>query len=131
MAAAPAAAAAGAGPTPVGNAAAPAKSYLPFSDGARDCVGQNLAVTEARAVLAALCGRFRLALAPGMGDRAAVRDQVGGVLSRRGGGGVDVQAAVAPYTCCPPSRPAPILRHGAVLMHPPNRSTPRSHRRRS
>lgn len=76
--AAPGAAAAAAGPTPVGNAAAPGKSYLPFSDGPRDCVGQNLAVAEARAVLAAVCGRFRLAVAPSMGDREATRSRVRG-----------------------------------------------------
>lgn len=65
------------GPTPLGNAALLNKTYLPFSDGPRDCIGQNLAVMEARAVLATVVGRFKLAVASRMGDRGAVRSQVG------------------------------------------------------
>eukprot|EP00967_Tisochrysis_lutea_P081884 scaffold113231_cov16-Tisochrysis_lutea.AAC.1 len=29
-------------PTPAGNSALPSKSHLPFSQGPRDCIGQNL-----------------------------------------------------------------------------------------
>ncbi|PSC71095.1 cytochrome P450 [Micractinium conductrix] len=60
-------------PTPLGHAAQVAKSYLPFSDGPRDCIGQNLALMEARAVLATMLGRFELSVAPRMGNREAVR----------------------------------------------------------
>ncbi|KAL4458668.1 hypothetical protein ABPG75_013533 [Micractinium tetrahymenae] len=65
----------GPAPTPMGHASNPSKSFLPFSDGPRDCVGQNLAVMEARAVLATLLGRFRVAVAPSMGSREDVRRQ--------------------------------------------------------
>lgn len=98
-AAAPAAPGAAAGPTPVGNAAAPGKSYLPFSDGPRDCVGQNLAVAEARAVLAAVCGRFRLAVAPSMGDREATRSLVRTALQA---GGACLRGAL--HAPCSPAR---------------------------
>ena len=41
--------------------------------GPRDCIGQNLALMEARAVLAVLCARFELEVAPEMGSREDVR----------------------------------------------------------
>ncbi|KAL4859226.1 Acyl-coenzyme A oxidase [Chlorella vulgaris] len=67
------AAAGASGPTAVGNAASPAKTYLPFSDGPRNCIGQNLALMEARAVLASMVSRFTLEVAPEMGSREDVR----------------------------------------------------------
>ncbi|KAL4429336.1 hypothetical protein ABPG77_005110 [Micractinium sp. CCAP 211/92] len=63
----------GPAPTPTGHASNPSKTYLPFSDGPRDCVGQNLALMEARTALATILGRFRVSVAPRMGSREDVR----------------------------------------------------------
>ena len=49
---------------------------MPFSDGARNCVGQSLAKMEAMAFLAKLLGSFQLDLAPEVSDDP---DSVGGV----------------------------------------------------
>ena len=40
-------------------------AYLPFSLGPRNCIGQNLAIMEAKVILGALLRRFTLRLAPG------------------------------------------------------------------
>jgi cytochrome P450 len=40
-------------------------SYLPFSLGARSCVGQNLAITEAKTVLGSLLRKYSLSLPKG------------------------------------------------------------------
>ena len=39
-------------------------AYMPFSVGARSCIGQNLAMLEARVVLAALLRRYTISLPP-------------------------------------------------------------------
>lgn len=40
-------------------------SYLPFSHGPRQCIGNNFAMMESRLVLATIAQRYRLELAPG------------------------------------------------------------------
>jgi cytochrome P450 len=40
-------------------------AYLPFSQGPRNCIGQNLAIMEAKVVLGTLLRRFKLAMTPG------------------------------------------------------------------
>jgi cytochrome P450 len=47
------------------SAGRPRFAYLPFSGGARQCVGSSFAMLEARLVLAMLAQRFRLRLVPG------------------------------------------------------------------
>ena len=41
----------------------PAKRFIPFSDGPRDCVGRNLATMNITAALATLLGHFSFRLA--------------------------------------------------------------------
>eukprot|EP00877_Chromochloris_zofingiensis_P015021 jgi/Chrzof1/9773/Cz04g15080.t1 len=47
-------------------------AFLPFSEGARNCVGQALAMVELRAVIALLLGQFHFELTPDMGGLAGV-----------------------------------------------------------
>jgi cytochrome P450 len=54
-------------PTPAGNSAAPARSFMTFSYGSHDCLGQALANVEGKTMLAMLCSRFQFAVAPRMG----------------------------------------------------------------
>ena len=62
--------------TPSGYSLAGAgKSFAPFSIGERNCIGQNLAMMEARAVLVALVRRFKFQVASEMGDEDNVRAQ--------------------------------------------------------
>ncbi|CAL8466632.1 g6168 [Coccomyxa elongata] len=49
--------------------------YIPFSAGPRDCLGQRMGMTEVRVMLATICGRFRLELAPEMGGEAGVLEK--------------------------------------------------------
>ncbi len=44
--------------------AAAAPNFMPFAEGQRNCVGQNLAKLEVLVLLATLLGHFRLELAP-------------------------------------------------------------------
>jgi fatty acid synthase len=72
-----AAAGAGAGE---GAAAAAASSkrgitFMPFSEGPRNCVGQSLAKMEVLCLLAKLCANFSIVLAPEMGGRDGVRSR--------------------------------------------------------
>jgi fatty acid synthase len=79
-AAAPAAAAAAAGGDGL-NAAAVASSskrgitFMPFSEGPRNCVGQSLAKMEVMTLLVKLLANFRIELAPEMGGREGVRSR--------------------------------------------------------
>ncbi|KAK9812852.1 hypothetical protein WJX72_004712 [[Myrmecia] bisecta] len=43
------------------------KKFLPFSEGPRSCIGQNMAMMELKAGIATLCARFDFQLAPEMG----------------------------------------------------------------
>ncbi|MFI9503639.1 cytochrome P450 [Nocardia sp. NPDC052566] len=45
---------------------------LPFGDGARKCLGDTFAVTEATLALATLCGRWRLRVVPGQDTSPAL-----------------------------------------------------------
>ena len=47
----------------VSESSLPAKRFIPFSDGPRDCVGRNLATMNITAVLATLLGHFSFRLA--------------------------------------------------------------------
>jgi cytochrome P450 len=79
----PAAAAAGSGlgasSTASSAAAAAANSskrgitFMPFSEGPRNCVGQSLAKVEVLTLLAKLLANFTITLAPEMGGREGVR----------------------------------------------------------
>ena len=57
-------------PPPASAPPPPAKAYFPFSGGARDCMGQTLAVAILQAAVVGLVTRFRLSLPPpgGAGD---------------------------------------------------------------
>eukprot|EP00879_Flechtneria_rotunda_P000943 GHRR01001075.1.p1 GENE.GHRR01001075.1~~GHRR01001075.1.p1 ORF type:complete len:417 (+),score=135.67 GHRR01001075.1:964-2214(+) len=50
-------------------------TYMPFSEGPRNCVGQSLAKMEVLSLLAKLCATFRLELAPEMGGREGVQSR--------------------------------------------------------
>ncbi|KAK9827287.1 hypothetical protein WJX81_000437 [Elliptochloris bilobata] len=50
-----------------------AKLYLPFSEGSRSCVAQNLALMELRVALAVLCANFTFTLATAMGGSEGVK----------------------------------------------------------
>lgn len=50
-------------------------TFMPFSDGPRNCVGQSLAKMEVLALLVKLLGSFRLRLAPEMGGVKGVVDR--------------------------------------------------------
>jgi len=47
-------------------------TFMPFSEGPRNCVGQSLAKMEVLTLLAKLLSNFRLELAPEMGGRPGV-----------------------------------------------------------
>jgi cytochrome P450 len=47
-------------------------TFMPFSEGPRNCVGQSLAKMEVLSLLAKLLAHFRIELAPEMGGRAGV-----------------------------------------------------------
>lgn len=59
-----------------------------YPAGPRDCVGQNLALAEARAALAMLVGRFKLKVAPRMGGRDGVRAKEAMKLTLQCSGGM-------------------------------------------
>uniref|UniRef100_A0A383W692 Cytochrome P450 n=1 Tax=Tetradesmus obliquus TaxID=3088 RepID=A0A383W692_TETOB len=50
-------------------------TFMPFSEGPRNCVGQSLAKMEVLSLLAKLCANFEIALAPEMGGREGVRSR--------------------------------------------------------
>jgi cytochrome P450 len=75
-------------PTPTGNSLAPARSFMPFSYGPHDCIGQALANAEGRAMLAMLCSRFEFAVAPCMGTPEDVRAAEVNRLTTQAGNGV-------------------------------------------
>jgi cytochrome P450 len=47
-------------------------TFMPFSEGPRNCVGQSLAKMEVMTLLAKLLANFRIELAPEMGGRPGV-----------------------------------------------------------
>jgi cytochrome P450 len=48
-------------------------TFMPFSEGPRNCVGQSLAKMEVMTLLAKLLASFRIELAPEMGGRDGIR----------------------------------------------------------
>lgn len=64
----------------------PRRAYLPFSAGARSCLGANFAMLEMRVVLADFLTRFRFAATPGRTPKPTA------VLSLRPAGGVWIDA---------------------------------------
>jgi cytochrome P450 len=48
-------------------------TFMPFSEGPRNCVGQSLAKMEVMTLLAKLLASFRIELAPEMGGREGIR----------------------------------------------------------
>jgi cytochrome P450 len=50
-------------------------TFMPFSEGPRNCVGQSLAKMEVMTLLAKLLASFRIELAPEMGGRDGVRSR--------------------------------------------------------
>jgi cytochrome P450 len=50
-------------------------TFMPFSEGPRNCVGQSLAKMEVLTLLAKLLANFRVELAPEMGGREGVRSR--------------------------------------------------------
>lgn len=62
------------GATPAGNEDSINRSFIPFSVGANDCIGQGLANAVGRAMLGMLCSRFEFGVAPRMGTEQDVRD---------------------------------------------------------
>ncbi|KAF8057861.1 CYP97C1 [Scenedesmus sp. PABB004] len=50
-------------------------TFMPFSEGPRNCVGQSLAKMEVLTLLAKLCAHFTIELTPDMGGRDGVRSR--------------------------------------------------------
>lgn len=50
-------------------------TFMPFSEGPRNCVGQSLAKMEVLTLLAKLCANFRIELSPEMGGRQGVQSR--------------------------------------------------------
>jgi cytochrome P450 len=50
-------------------------TFMPFSEGPRNCVGQSLAKMEVISLLAKLLANFRIELTPEMGGREGVRSR--------------------------------------------------------
>ena len=86
---------------------APTLAYLPFGSGARKCIGEYLARTQMVTVVASLCRRMDLQLAPG----ATPRPYPALVLRPLG-----VQMSVAPRGTAPsPGTPGPATRLPSAL----------------
>jgi cytochrome P450 len=56
-----------------GSAAAKGITFMPFSEGPRNCVGQSLAKMEVMTLMAKLLANFHLELAPSMGGLEGLR----------------------------------------------------------
>uniref|UniRef100_A0A383VEH9 Cytochrome P450 n=1 Tax=Tetradesmus obliquus TaxID=3088 RepID=A0A383VEH9_TETOB len=70
-----AAAAGGAGAAAAAASSKRGITFMPFSEGPRNCVGQSLAKMEVLCLLAKLCSTFDISLAPEMGGREGVRSR--------------------------------------------------------
>lgn len=77
--------------TPAGNSAAPGRSFMAFSYGSRDCLGQALGNMEGKAMLAMLCSRFEFRVAPRMGTPEEVRAAEVNRLTLQPGNGMWLQ----------------------------------------
>ncbi|KAF6266201.1 cytochrome P450 [Scenedesmus sp. NREL 46B-D3] len=65
-------------PVDMGAAASSSKrgiTFMPFSEGPRNCVGQSLAKMEVMTLLVKLCANFTIELTPEMGGRDGVRSR--------------------------------------------------------
>lgn len=86
-------------PTAVGNSLAPELSYHPFSLGPKDCIGQSLAIMEAKAVLVGLLSRFRFEVSPEMGSVEDVKRDEAMKLTLQTHGGIRLVLTLRERLC--------------------------------
>jgi cytochrome P450 len=77
-------------------------TYMPFSEGPRNCVGQSLAKMEVLTLLAKLLSHFRIELTEEMGGRAGVRSRESTHLTLQSAGTRGIRCHMQPR-----SEPAP------------------------
>lgn len=75
------------------------RGFLPFSEGARNCVGQVLALLEVKAVLAVLLGSYSFSLHPSMGGYEGISRAARQAITLRPEGGLIMTARHRASTC--------------------------------
>lgn len=73
-------------------------TFMPFSEGPRNCVGQSLAKMEVMTLLAKLLANFRIELAPEMGGREGVQSRESTHLTLQTAGTKGIRCHLYPRT---------------------------------